>query len=316
MSKVEKRVDLICADLDRRAVARPSRERQGQWHPGQRAGAPMMGRFESAALRPVMPIESGLRLRVEQDNGYEPVLYESLRTKPVAQAAAEIVSLHALSDDARLSLTAEKAPADKADAIIVRALDIVLSVMIMLFLAPLLIMVAAIIFCSDPGPVIFGHQRVGRNGAKFKCLKFRSMVMDADARLAEVLASDPVARQEWARDHKLRNDPRITPFGRFLRKSSIDELPQLINVLLGDMSLVGPRPIVAAEIVRYGRYFHHYCRVRPGLTGLWQISGRNDISYRRRVAADVAYSRSRTWRFDVQILMLTVPCVLLAKGSY
>lgn len=270
-----------------------------------------MMRSMSSALQPAMLTEPAPRLRVEQDNGYEPVQYESLRTTSESRAAPKIAAQPEFNEDGRFS-----PPADKADAIIVRALDIILSLAIMLFLAPLLIVVAAIIFFTDPGPVIFGHQRVGRNGTKFKCLKFRSMVMDADARLAELLASDPAARQEWARDHKLRNDPRITPFGRFLRKSSIDELPQLINVLLGDMSLVGPRPIVAAEIVRYGRYFDHYCRVRPGLTGLWQISGRNDISYRRRVAADVAYSRSRTWRFDVQILMMTVPCVLLAKGSY
>jgi len=271
-----KRVDLSCADTDRRAVAWPGPGRLGQWRPG-RPGATMM-RSMSSALQPAMQTGPAPRLRVEQNNGYEPVLYESLRTTSESRAVPKIAAQPEFRNDARFS-----PPADKADAIIVRALDIILSLVIMLFLAPLLIMVAAIIFFTDPGPVIFGHQRVGRNGAKFKCLKFRSMVMDADARLAELLASDPVARQEWAMDHKLRNDPRITPFGRFLRKSSIDELPQLINVLLGDMSLVGPRPIVTAEIVRYGRYFDHYCRVRPGLTGLWQISGRNDISYRRRV---------------------------------
>lgn len=204
----------------------------------------------------------------------------------------------------------------KFDRIIARSIDILVSIAALIFLAPLMIVVALIVFITDPGPVIFGHQRIGRNGHGFKCLKFRSMVIDSEARLAELLATDPAARAEWASTHKLRNDPRITSVGRFLRKSSIDELPQLFNVLIGNMSLVGPRPIVAAEITRYGRYFDHYCRVRPGITGLWQISGRNDVSYRRRVAADVAYTRSKTWQFDVQILFLTVPRVFLARGSY
>src|SRR5439155_5109228 len=116
----------------------------------------------------------------------------------------------------------------------------------------------------------------------------------AEQRLAELLASDPQAREEWERDHKLRKDPRITPLGLFLRRSSLDELPQLINVMLGEMSLVGPRPIVEAEVVRYGRRFRHYCSVKPGLTGLWQVSGRNDVSYRTRVAMDCLYARNKT----------------------
>jgi exopolysaccharide production protein ExoY len=205
---------------------------------------------------------------------------------------------------------------NKIDDLIVRAIDIIVSMGALIFLAPMLLLVALVIFITDPGSIIFAHQRVGRNGRSFACLKFRTMVTDADARLADLLKSDPVARREWAIDHKLRRDPRITPVGRFLRKSSLDELPQLINVLVGQMSLVGPRPIVRAEVQRYGRYFGHYCRVRPGITGLWQISGRNDVSYRRRVAADVVYTRVRTWPLDIKILILTVPCVLFARGSY
>ena len=129
-------------------------------------------------------------------------------------------------------------------------------------------------------------------------------------------ASDPIARLEWEKDHKLRNDPRITRLGSFLRKSSLDELPQLFNVLRGEMSLVGPRPIVDAEVVRYGRYFADYCSVRPGITGLWQISGRNDVSYRRRVALDVAFARARSRSLYVRILAGTVPSVLVRRGSY
>jgi exopolysaccharide production protein ExoY len=202
------------------------------------------------------------------------------------------------------------------DAVAIRALDITISVLALIFLAPLLIFVAVAVYFTDPGPIFFAHRRIGRNGQAFPCLKFRSMVIDADRRLSELLSMDPHARFEWEQDHKLRNDPRITVIGAFLRRSSIDELPQLVNVLRGDMSIVGPRPIVEDEIVRYGRKFKMYCRVRPGITGLWQVSGRNDISYRRRVACDVIYARSKSLIFDLKIILMTLPAVLHAKGSY
>ena len=194
--------------------------------------------------------------------------------------------------------------------------DVCVALVALAFFLPLMMLIAALIFVSDPGPIFFAHRRIGKGGRHFHCLKFRSMAVDAERRLAELLASDPVARAEWARDHKLRHDPRITPIGAFLRKSSLDELPQLFNVLRGQMSLVGPRPIVDAEAMRYGRYFAHYCSVRPGITGLWQVSGRNNTSYRRRVAIDVAYSRSRSAVLDMKILAMTVPSVVLARGSY
>jgi lipopolysaccharide/colanic/teichoic acid biosynthesis glycosyltransferase len=142
------------------------------------------------------------------------------------------------------------------------------------------------------------------------------MVVDADARLLHLLENNPEALAEWQRDQKLRNDPRITPLGAFLRRSSLDELPQLINVLFGHMSLVGPRPIVDAEVIRYGRYFHFYCAVRPGITGLWQVSGRNNTSYRRRVAIDTVYSRSKSLGGDLAIIGRTFPAVLMSKGSF
>ena len=142
------------------------------------------------------------------------------------------------------------------------------------------------------------------------------MVVDADARLRNLLETSAEARAEWERDHKLRDDPRVIGIGRFLRKTSLDELPQLWNVVRGDMSLVGPRPIVVGEISRYGRYFEHYCAVRPGITGLWQVGGRNDVSYRRRVAYDVTYSRARSCAMNVKIIAYTVPSVLFQRGSY
>jgi len=140
--------------------------------------------------------------------------------------------------------------------------------------------------------------------------------LDAEARLAAYLADDPEANREWRLDHKLRHDPRITPLGAYLRRSSLDELPQVLNVIRGEMNLVGPRPIVPDEIARYGTRFKYYCQQKPGITGLWQVSGRNDVSYRRRVAMDTIYAKSRSVVGDLKILALTLPAVLLRKGSY
>ena len=194
--------------------------------------------------------------------------------------------------------------------------NVSIATLALLFILPLMLLVALAIFLQDGGPVVFAHRRVGRNGRHFHCLKFRSMASDAQARLADLLARDPVAREEWARDHKLKNDPRITRLGSFLRKSSLDELPQLLNVLRGEMSLVGPRPIVDDEVSKYGRRFQHYCAVKPGITGLWQVSGRNDVSYRTRVALDCTYARSKSLPLDLWIMVATVPAVLCRRGSY
>ncbi len=195
-------------------------------------------------------------------------------------------------------------------------LNFTAAIFLLLFFAPLMLAVALAVFVQDGGPIIFAHRRLGRGGRFFSCLKFRSMATDAQTRLHLLLAANPEARAEWDRDHKLRNDPRITRLGDFLRRSSLDELPQLFNVLRGEMSLVGPRPIVEAEARRYGRRIRHYCSVRPGITGLWQVSGRNDTSYRRRVAIDVVYSRNKSLLLDARILLMTIPAVLLRRGSY
>ena len=191
-----------------------------------------------------------------------------------------------------------------------------LALVILVFCAPLIVLVALAIFVYDGGPVLFAHRRVGRHGEAFRCLKFRSMATDAEARLERLLATDAAARREWQADHKLRLDPRITPIGGVLRKTSLDELPQLLNVIRGEMSLVGPRPVVQAEAQKYGRRFVHYCAVRPGITGLWQVSGRNNVSYGRRVALDVLYTRRKSLRLDLAILLRTVPAVLMRDGSY
>lgn len=197
-----------------------------------------------------------------------------------------------------------------------RILDIVIALAALVLVLPLMTIVALAIFAQDGGPVLFSHRRIGRGGKPFHCLKFRTMAVDAETRLSELLARDPGARQEWERDHKLRSDPRVTRFGSFLRRSSLDELPQLFNVLQGTMSLVGPRPIVDTEISRYGKRFRHYCSVKPGLTGLWQVSGRNDVSYRTRVALDCLYAKSHSPALYIWIVAVTIPVVLSRRGSY
>lgn len=197
----------------------------------------------------------------------------------------------------------------------IRLLDVVLALVALLVAMPLLITIALAVTLSDRGPVLFAHSRIGKGGRPFRCLKFRTMVTDADARLAALLDADPAAREEWTLTHKLRRDPRVTWPGRFLRRSSLDELPQLLNVLRGDMSLVGPRPITTSEIARYGRHFALYCSVKPGLTGLWQVQRVHGTTYRRRIAFDVTYARSRSMLLNLRILALTVPTVLLGKGA-
>jgi exopolysaccharide production protein ExoY len=194
--------------------------------------------------------------------------------------------------------------------------NVVIAALALVFVLPIMLGVGLAIFLQDGGPVLFAHRRIGRDGKTFRCLKFRSMAIDAEARLADLLASDPQARAEWDADHKLRDDPRVTRLGAFLRRSSLDELPQLFNVLKGDMSLVGPRPIVEAEIAKYGRRFPQYCAVKPGITGLWQVSGRNDTSYRTRVALDCVYAARRSAWLDLKVLFCTIPAVLSRRGSY
>jgi lipopolysaccharide/colanic/teichoic acid biosynthesis glycosyltransferase len=202
------------------------------------------------------------------------------------------------------------------DELLTDAMNVVVALAALIFLAPVMLAVAMAVFLQDGGPVVFAHRRIGRGGRYFYCLKFRSMAIDAELRLADLLANDPVARAEWEKDHKLRNDPRVTRLGAFLRRTSLDELPQLFNVLRGDMSLVGPRPIVDAEIAKYGRRFASYCAVKPGITGLWQVSGRNDTTYRARVAMDCIYARQRNVLMDGLIIAATVPAVLMRRGSY
>ena len=196
-----------------------------------------------------------------------------------------------------------------------RCFDILAASAILVFLAPL-VAVIALLVRREGRPIFFAHTRIGRHGRLFKCLKFRTMVPDAAKVLAELIVRDPIARTEWERSFKLKNDPRITRLGHFLRKSSLDELPQLLNVIRGEMSLVGPRPVVPHELERYGDARHYYLQVRPGITGLWQISGRSDLDYEQRISLDTWYVRNWTLWYDISILLRTALTVPAKAGAY
>lgn len=196
------------------------------------------------------------------------------------------------------------------------ALDLLLACLGLVFLSPLLLMTTITLLIVQGRPIFISRPRIGKNGVPFPCIKFRTMVTDGDAVLERHLQACPEALAEWAATRKLKNDPRVTPLGAVLRKSSIDELPQLVNIIRGEMSIVGPRPIVPNEIALYGVHFMDYKQVRPGLTGLWQVSGRSQTSYSQRVALDVRYVEERSLMYDFAIIAKTIPAVLMADGSY
>lgn len=196
-----------------------------------------------------------------------------------------------------------------------RVLDVTLAAIALLALMPLFLGITLLIRATSQGPVFYGHERVGFGGRRFRCYKFRTMVTDGDQVLEAYLTKFPAERQVWLAERKLRDDPRITPLGAVLRKLSIDELPQLYNILAGHMSIVGPRPVVSDELRNYGPSAAHYLRTRPGLTGLWQISGRNDTSYRKRVMLDRLYVLRWSILLDMRIVLMTIPAVLSSRGA-
>jgi exopolysaccharide production protein ExoY len=196
-----------------------------------------------------------------------------------------------------------------------RILDIAGAIVLAAVFSPLIVAIA-ILMRREGGSIIYKHRRVGRDGRSFECLKFRTMVPNADQVLRELLERDAAIKAEWVRDHKLRCDPRVTRLGRFLRRTSLDELPQLWNVMRGEMSLVGPRPVVKEELLRYGRNVRAYLSTKPGITGLWQVKGRNDTDYRRRVVLDTYYVRNQNLLLDLYILLKTTGVVLGGVGAY
>lgn len=196
-----------------------------------------------------------------------------------------------------------------------RAFDLAVAICALIFLAPFLLTIALLIKLDDGGPILFRHRRIGRQGARFGCLKFRTMAVDADRKLADLLLTDPEAAAEWRETQKLRDDPRVTRLGGFLRKYSLDELPQLWNVIRGEMSIVGPRPITRDELSRYGKDRRFYLVVRPGMTGLWQVSGRSSTTYERRIRYDREYIEDWSWLGEVWIILKTVPALLRTRDA-
>lgn len=197
-----------------------------------------------------------------------------------------------------------------------RLFDIIATIVGGILISPILLLIAIWVYHDSPGPVIFKHRRVGKDGKEFNCYKFRSMCVNSKEVLEHLLATDPAAKAEWDKEFKLKDDPRITKSGAFLRKTSLDELPQLWNVLKGEMSLVGPRPIVQAEVPRYGKYITEYYSVLPGITGMWQTSGRSDISYPERVQMDNWYVHNWNLWLDLVLLWRTVSVVVHHDGAY
>jgi exopolysaccharide production protein ExoY len=197
-----------------------------------------------------------------------------------------------------------------------RIADIILALCGIVLLTPFFIICYVAMACFSPGPVLFRHKRVGFNGRRFECLKFRTMAIDASERLRRHLEADPVAAAEWIATRKLRNDPRVTTIGALLRKSSLDELPQLFNVLKGDMSIVGPRPVTEEELGRYSDAINAYYACRPGITGLWQVSGRSTTTFQRRVVLDSYYAHHWSMILDVKIIMVTIPEVCFSNTAY
>lgn len=194
-------------------------------------------------------------------------------------------------------------------------LNQLVGLVLLLLFSPVMVILAYLIWRRDGAPIFFGHYRVGVNGKLFRCLKFRSMYVNSEQMLRELLRTNPAARVEWDRDQKLSADPRITPVGHFLRRTSLDELPQLINVVRGEMALVGPRPITVPELTRYGQVRWHYLSVPPGMTGLWQVSGRNNTTYEERVDLDRHYVENRNVWLDLSILARTARVVVLREGA-
>ena len=196
--------------------------------------------------------------------------------------------------------------------------DIIFSLLVLTLGSPIFILIGILVKLSSPGAVFYIQKRVGRNYREFGCIKFRTMHKDADNLLPNLLEKYPLMRKEFEKDFKLRQDPRITKLGRFLRRSSLDELPQFFNVLKGEMSVVGPRPIVSNEINKYSLFMEEVISVRPGLTGLWQVSGRNNLSYKKRVELDLVYARNRNFLLDLEIIILTLGVLLfpMDRGAF
>lgn len=226
------------------------------------------------------------------------------------------VEVESIFNEKLLILRLKNNLARPLNRLIKTVVDYGLTIVGTIIISPILLFIAAWIYKDSPGQVIFKHVRIGKNGKPFPCYKFRTMCLDAQQKLDDLLKKDPAARAEWEKDFKLKNDPRITRSGAFLRRTSLDELPQLLNVLKGEMSLVGPRPVIQDELARYGEFVDDYLMVKPGITGMWQVNGRSDTTYDERVQMDSWYVRNWSMWLDLMLLWRTVKAVVSGKGAY
>lgn len=286
---------------------------------------PWLGGFQDAerviketGVQYVMVIAPGLNTDEVQNIVYrlQPLVKKISFIPDMGTLPLATIDMKCLIDGHVVAFSFKNNLAIRYNRIIKRVFDIVSTVIGLVCLSPLLIGIAVWIYKDSPGPIIFKHRRVGRHGKEFNCYKFRSMCVDADVKLKELLDHDPEARAEWEKEFKLKHDPRITKSGAFLRKTSLDELPQLFNVLKGEMSLVGPRPIIQDEVPRYGKYIEDFYMVRPGVTGMWQTSGRSDTTYDERVQMDTWYVRNWNVWFDIVLIWRTIAVVVKHKGAY
>ena len=289
------------------------------------AQLPQLGRFADAAdvikktgVRNVLVIAPGMGQRRLQDIVYEiqPLVKNvgfipDMGTMPLSNMEAEsLVDGHVMMFSVRNNLRS------RTNRLLKWLFDWCLTFVGTVCISPFLILIGLWIYSDSPGPVIFKHRRIGKGGKEFYCYKFRTMCVDAKEKLEELLESNPEAKREWEENFKLKHDPRVTRSGAFLRSTSLDELPQIFNVLKGEMSLVGPRPIIKEEIHYYGKYIDDYYMVRPGITGMWQTSGRSDTGYEQRVQMDTWYVRNWDFWFDVVLLWRTAKVVISGKGAY
>ena len=204
----------------------------------------------------------------------------------------------------------------RSSLLLKRCLDIFLCLIAAPIVLPVSLVIAVAIKITSPGPIFYGHKRIGKNHTQLKCWKFRSMCIDADKKLKEILATDPVRAAEWEKDRKFTDDPRVTKLGKFLRKTSLDELPQLWNIFIGQMSFVGPRPVTEPELSKYGQFADYVLSVKPGLSGMWQISGRSDTGYEERITLDTYYIQNWSMWLDIWIIIKTIWVVINGKGAY
>lgn len=286
---------------------------------------PRLGGFKDAkrviaetGVQSVMVIAPGLSSEHVQDIVYhlQPLVKKIAFIPDMGSMPLATLDMESLIDGHIVAFSFRNNLAIWYNRFLKRLFDLVCTSLGVICLIPLFAVISFWIYKDSPGPVIFKHRRVGRDGKEFNCYKFRSMCVDADVKLKELLKRDPAARAEWEKDFKLKDDPRITKSGAFLRKTSLDELPQLFNVLKGEMSLVGPRPIIQAEVPRYGKYIEDFYMVRPGVTGMWQTSGRSDVTYDERVKMDTWYVRNWNVWFDIVLIWRTIGVVLGKKGAY